>query len=409
MKFFLTTLFASLASYAAGQAPPIATGSGLATRWQLDEPVVSYSAATNEFTFEYQTASNANTAADSLTTFYDTNCKDDGTGSYTEYVIPSGLTSVQTAHAVGGYPVLTITVDPATLANDGKIYSTIVTGSPLIGTNGITAADIGSGVMNFCVRFDIGYQQAGGAGLKEVNFIETLISIKYDLTVGFTVAAFNVAPKDRLTTTTVKDTYALIGYLCPDPTGNNGTPLVTIDGRLVAAEDQSKLNSVAGAPTAANSFNQGALITVCVRPDPLTVADGIIISSLTDFTWTRGTAPTAITQAAIPDQSGLSVDTCAATGYYCYIESILFAEFYASPGTVTGNGEAQLAFARRMLNEDGSVRKLEEDDATAEFDISAQVAGPAEGPGALKTAGGVSIGSTLLASVVALASAVLLA
>lgn len=84
----------------------------------------------------------------------------------------------------------------------------------------------GQGMMKFCVRSSLGY--AGSTdeektldeqfdfGYKEVNFIESLITIFFDLTSDFEVLEFNVDPKERIETTAQKDTYELEAWLC-DP------------------------------------------------------------------------------------------------------------------------------------------------------------------------------------------------
>jgi len=375
------------------------TGSDLASRWNLEKPDVAYDPDANKFDFSYPAASVKNDEME--ITFYDINCRYDGTGEFVEYELG------QTGE---GIDVSTITMDPTPkfyftmdvqkLANNENIYTTL-SGDPaiddLIATedNGITDDDVGSGVMQMCVRFDIGYKTDGV--FQSVNFIESILQIKYDLTVGFQVAAFSVAPKERITTTTVKDNYELLGYLCPD------TAVTEMkEGRLVPKE------------TVNGAFNQGALISVCVIPKSAAVDDGIIITSLTDYNWLR--ADTNITQEAIKDSqkstNGLSLHRCETPNHYCVIESILFAEFFESSGVVGGTGNAQLAFeARRLSEADAKAvrRKLEEEDSSAEFDLSVGVNAGSDGPGALRTAGGASMGVTVVAALAGLVGASLLA
>jgi len=213
------------------------------------------------------------------------------------------------------------------------------------------------------------------------------------LTAGFDVAGFSVAPKERVTTTAARDQYELTAYVCqPGTTGADGFPIPAVDG---SSEE--------------NAFRQGALVSVCVRPDTTALDDGITVASITDYTWKRE-APVVIEQPAVVGSedslNSLTVHGCEGT--YCTIESILFAEFYASTGSVTGTGNAQLAFSRRQLSADGQERRLEEEDAVSTFDVSVGVQAGAEGPGALKTASGASMG-VIFASFIALASAALLA
>merc|ERR1712176_1561158 len=95
--------------------------------------------------------------------------------------------------------------------------------------------------------------------------------------------------------------------------------------------------------------------------------------------------------------------------YWCDFASVLFAQFYNTDGTVSGAGDATLQFktTRRRLGQEED-RRLQEDHGSAGLDISIDVNGNTEGPGALKTAGGASA-ATAFASAVAFVGAVLLA
>merc|ERR1719476_292725 len=173
-------------------------------------------------------------------------------------------------------------IDTQVLANDANIYTLVTQAMADNAALEWEDDDVGKGVMKMCVRTGLGY--VTGASFQEVNFIESLITIRYDLTAGFSVDAFSVEPKERLETTAVKDTYALEAYLC-DPAV---TSAVTDPVRTIP--DEITLYNVAGGTDA---FNQGALITVCVIPDGPTYSDGIRLDGLIDFTWTRDTPLTS--------------------------------------------------------------------------------------------------------------------
>jgi len=411
MKLLISAILASIASAAqvGRELQLTAAATALESRWEMDTPVIVYDADTNRFTLDFITASALNSAAGMEASFYDTNCKQDGTGTYTEVPLTAGIDAVgggtpaMTMLGPGLLPQLIFEIDTQILAAS-SIYTLVTEAMVLAGDE--VVADQGLGIMRMCVRSGLGYTTGT---FQEVNFIESLITIKYDLTAGFDVAAFSVEPKERVETTEVKDSYELIAYLC-DP--NTLVPQTDPVRNLPLELSDYAPGSLA----AVNAFNQGALITICVAPVDLTAKDGIVISELTDFVWSRP-APSAVTQAALPltAANGLTSHdalACAGAGW-CQFSSILFADFYISEGTVTGAGNANLAFARRR-NLKGSVdgedgRQLQEAAAASPFDVAVPVTSTDEGPGSLKTAGGAAFGFSALASAVALLSAVLLA
>jgi len=313
-------------------------------------------------------------------------------------------------------------------------------GSTVQGTeayNPYTNDDVGKGVMKMCVRSSLGYIKSGSTGIstefQEVNYIESLITIKYDLTAGFCVESFAVEPKLRVETTANKaNVYKLRAYLCQlydgaiemdDNAANNGYG-VEMPKDLTAdfvADPNGSVNGGEGGKgkqVGAKAFNQGSLITVCVMPEPEAYEEGIRMNGLTTFDWTR---PTPLnTQEAIansaPSQNFLTsyIHTeCTGGKDYCKFSSVLFADFYRSKGTASGEGSAVIQFAARRRLGETEVRMLQEDETASEFGIEVELEVTDDGPGALKTAGGLgrgaSIGVSALASIVALLAAAVLA
>merc|ERR1711935_329344 len=97
--------------------------------------------------------------------------------------------------------------------------------------NGVTT-------IKFCIRSSLGYTLLPGpaspTNYQEVNFIETLVEAEYDMSSGFTVEAFSVAPKVR-ELTTISESYedALFAYLCvgaqnPDYNGGATNELINL-------------------------------------------------------------------------------------------------------------------------------------------------------------------------------------
>lgn len=571
MKLFSAAILASAAATAMGQLTP----AQLETRWDMDEPIISYDSALNKFTLDFPTASPNNNLTGLQEEFYDVNCMDDGSG-FPENVVdhlffnpdPAKPGRPQmTLNGNGGRPQLEFIVDTQQMANTPYIYEVVgdtggscdlgqfynvsldvnitvdlqadqwpheiilevieaetgnivytspsyagqnyafiselipdlcrgvdyifnytdtygdglytgggVSGSYLssdtpdllffkasneIGYGFLSLFQLplnpqnpatniqdrdGQGMMKFCVRSSLGYSgsidqnetlnwQVTTNNYQEVNFIESLITIFFDLSAGFSVLEFNVDPKERVETTVQKDTYELEAWLCDlnlafvvTSFPNNPNPLV-IDKEVPAGIDSTFLATEPEA--SASYFNQGALITVCVAPDNAAWQDGIRMNGLNFFNWQRSDLATTspnlantgpILQPAVANgaasPNGLTSyapATCNGGQPYCTFSSILFADFYISRGVASGEGSANLVFAtpgnRRLgAPEDTAVRKLQEDEvAESPFDVSVPVDLTDTGPAGLKTAGGASYGISVLASALALLGAALLA
>lgn len=429
MKLFSTLLLASLSS-ANGQ------GAALLARWDMSEPTTSFESDTNTFVFDYIGSSPDNVAADTTMIMYSYDCKDDGTFSaqvppVTEVVVTEGIEILeQLSTTTPAHPQLRIKITPKTLANNNVIYDVLSEewlesykaannneNPPYTSVSGYdnfaSSDDLGKGLAHMCFRYSIGKMVPD---FYEINFIETLMEVKYDLTAGFSVDGFSVAPKDRQTVTEIKSDYTLEAYLCnPD-----------------VADTEQDFNGntyiwpVATPQAAGTTFKQGSLIRICIKPVGQTRIDGLYLEEISSYTWKLYDEPgtTEITEVTQGIEDGLSYSACvdengsgAGTGPYdyCTIESILYADFYKVAGTVKGNGEAKLEFGvvpqARLLkaaNSEEEARKLQEA-PSAEFDVSVSVTNDAEGPGALKTAGGISLNASAFATLAALLSAIMLA
>jgi len=264
------------------------------------------------------------------------------------------------------------------------------------------------GQLNLCLRTSLGYSYSNPSGTattyQEVNFIESLIRIEYDMTSGFCVTDFAVSPKEKELTTITKE-YGLVGYLC-------NPAITTTESDIDSGRTRQKPTQVTDydKPSNTETFNQGALISVCVVPDDDTWVEGVVMESVDEFTWTRDPHPlypdvlTPLTQNAITNGVGagnlLTVyNPPACDGAdFCEFHSVLFADYYYNPGAVTGTGQATMKFpgARRNLNEveDGvnggryrGGRRLQEQEETQPFDMLVMVNGMDDGPGKLRAAG----------------------
>lgn len=465
MKFTCAaaTLMASFATVSARQ---LDAAEMLRQKWNMDEPIIGYVSSTNTFHLDFNTTNSTGWMIEHTNVqeeFYDENCKDDGSG-FVEYVIPEGLTHPNTTdkpymqvNSTSNTAYMTFQVNTTILANDVNVYSVV---------DEAEASEMGwqdkidYGRMRFCVRSALGYGGANNSAslqsqiqdyqFKEVNFIESLITIFYDLSANFTVAAFNVEPKERLETTVSKDTYGLIAWLCnrSDTFVNSTYDLAPLRSMPPAIDEgYTNVTDNPDENPQAKYFNQGALITVCVAPDDAAWIDGIRLDGITEFDWLRNDLNTTaensdtdttpgsvagdyllygsdaqITQNAITasgpagNQLTSYIDSTCKEAVYCHFSSILFADFYLARGVVSGSGSATLVFAtvtrrERRLGEPEEeweeARKLQESESP--FDIAVPLDITPDGPGGLRTAGGAAFGFTALATAMALLSAVLLA
>jgi len=312
MKIFLGTI---LTSVVFAQGRNLNTVSELQQKWALDEnPSSNYTASDNKFVMTYATVADTIVGdANMQVAFYDKNCKNpvaiDGI-TPTMYPLTEGIGDIDTLKLGDGEGAkIEFVLDPETLANDSKIYSTLN----------------GDGVMKLCVRFSLGYPDDGN--FQEVNFVESVISITYDLTAGFDVDGFAVAPKEQDVATGTL-TYQVNAYLCVPGSEADGAPYPAV--------------------STAATFNQGDVVEVCVRPDDAARGDGIVMDAITDFKWKRDDVSPSIEQEAIVGSedatNGLTTYECVSESEYCHFSSILFADFYKSTGNVFGSGNANLKF-----------------------------------------------------------------
>lgn len=382
----------------------------------MDEPNIAYSKTTNTFTMTYSTTTffkNFVSGEHLNEEFYTTACKTDDTedGVITDGIFDTsvGVTTTPSAElsqdSGSGVMTLAFKIDPAVVTTNGAIYT-----------------DLGAtGELKFCVRAAAGYggdsdsslslQEQITGGYKEVNFIESLITIVYDLEADFDVVDINVKPKDKVTTTFAEDEYGIEAWLCnitalqADYNEYKYTPT---GGSEVTRSYPPVIDDVT------EFFRQGSLVSVCIRPVDTSYAEGIVMKEIVTFDWEREGGPIPIEQPAVeassPASNLLTYYPSCTNLDYCRISSILFADFYITEGTAEGSGSAKTQFktSRRLGAEDNQGRALQEAETSgSRFDVNIALAASDDGPGALKTAGGASLGFTALASFMALAGSML--
>jgi len=409
----------------------------LHARWDMSEPRIDYDEDTDVFTFTFMTASEDNYDEGLEESFWNPDCMPAEAG-VTGYEVEAPLIQsladedtlpelIMTSVALDGggtgdRPQMEFKIDAAEFSTSGP--------------TGTYTTTVGTSQIDFCIRSSLGYTLTPGAALpgnyQEVNFIETLVRIEYDMTSGFEVEAFSVAPKNR-ELTTISESYedALLAYLCigpqhPEYNSGANNEVVNLDNGVSYEKPKALTEYNASLGSSATRFNQGALINICVQVKDEFATQDIVLKNLLEFSFTRtggttfdqsiggGSGGGTITQTAIVGGAAAGnyltsfVPANCLNEYWCDFASVLFAQFYNTDGTVSGVGDASLQFktTRRRLGEQD--RRLQDDPGSAGMDISIDVNGNAEGPGDLKTAGG-SSAATAFASAVAFVGAVLLA
>lgn len=353
MKFAVS--FAALALLAPSA---FAQTSTLEEKWAInDEPTFTYDSLDFTLTFAITDFIVAGQADHEI---YTEGCREEGDlVAAGAGIIDTGMTD--TTNTVSNTGVvnqnqqvtLQMSVDPTTIRTNPDLYS-----------EDTTIGDV-SARIRFCVRFFLNT----GTGVSpsiEVNFLEAIITLDVDLSDGFQISNVAVEPRDKLVRTAAQ-AYLVEGYLC-------GT-----DRNALAAADLAAVR------------NQGALIRVCVRPDADARSDGVYMRAIDEFTWNRDTISQEAVVNRLPASNSLTALFCTAGEMVCYFETILFAAFYTTVGTVSGNGVGSMQFggngdtinaqgqlvevAQRALRAANNGRKLQEgeDAATSEFDLSFDV------------------------------------
>ena len=306
----------------------------LAQTWNISSPTFVY--ASLSFDLDYEVSG---FILDDMVEYsiWDSGCKQGGHSvpSNELYVVKSTNASWSTQNADLKRPIsLNITVNPQTIQS-APIYH-----------EGIDAAGQVIANISFCVRFSL-YTPAPFT--VEVNFMETEVVLKVDLTDGFSIGALSVAPKN-IVSQSANQVYHVEGYQC----GNNNVALT--------------------AAQIASTRVQGSFIKVCVRPNSQARNDGIFMRSIDTFTFVRDN--TIVQEAVVngaPASNGLTDLSCNAGNAVCSFETILFAAFYKSAGAVSGGGVAtmQLGSQRRLRSGD---RELQDSAAgSSEFNLGLNV------------------------------------
>lgn len=410
MNISLTALLVSLAfTTVQGNGGFPASASDLLSAWNMGVKGTEFFPESNSFKLTFDTTGSFKPNINLNEEFYDANCK---TGSSTEHVISNGIISPSVdLNGPHSRPYaeqnensdieLNFEIQTEILTGDSKLY---------------TPFPNGTGKLVFCVRTSIGFNGTGdpddetvgidltleeqiNSGYTEVNYIESIITVNYDLTNDFSIINVNVNKTEEITSyTEVAEQYGVATWLCniSAPESEFGTHPFTPPGAPTVTR---KYPPVITNPSA--FFKQGSMISVCVRPVNDAYGNGIVMDQITDFTWERtdDTNIPVLQQAVVngqPAENRLTHVGSCDNADYCMLSSVLFADFYISGGTATGYGSAKTKFAdsRRRLGssaDDSNHRSLR---SRSSLVVEVHLAASDDGPIALKTnvSGGASIG-----------------
>ena len=165
----------------------------------------------------------------------------------------------------------------------------------------------GTGIVEYCLRFSNYNKDKYEPDAREVNFLETTVkvSIRFD-------GDFGVVPyvdEDEVLEIESSQGVAVEAYLCDRD--ENVVPVSTL--------------------------KQGQSIRVCVTPTPEVLEQGFRMRQLEEFVYRRE-IPFSIRQDAIEGGAAdeLTVLACRPGSVVCAFETLLFADFFASEGVISG-------------------------------------------------------------------------
>ena len=270
-------IFAALLA-TSGLVPILTNGQTLLEKWKIDDdPAISFNELTNTFTLTFE-VDDSITQANTATTIWEQGCAVEGN----QLLAADGIDGATAAVDTMGEGYLTFNLDAAILAQNSNVFTSLPSEN--------------SAEMKICARFILQTD-----GFIEVNYIETIITIVFDLTAGFEVDAFTVTAKEKISAADEKG-YDVDAYLC-DPE-NPGVPLSDL------------------------IFNQGSLISVCVTPTDESIADGLFLETIDSFNWVRDFIEQPAIENRVQASNQLTAFECVPGSIYCSFSSILIADFY---------------------------------------------------------------------------------
>ena len=239
----------------------------------------------------------------------------------------------------------TVNPDTQKFSFDVDVIQQLIVDSSYWNSLTTTTAEI-----KFCVRVD--YLN----NVESVNFFEADVTVKLDLSVGFTPIALILARSNAslLDELDADADYGVVAYYCNAATG-----------------ERTSLNP---------QYKQGDTMEICVRVDD-TLEGAMHIESILDFTifqLENGSGPAAIPTTAIVDAEpdALTTYSCMANGR-CFIVHQLTSKWFDDeiPGTLEVRGTALLGLGVKVPVR--SLLEITDKGAVSEFALEAELLGEA--------------------------------
>jgi len=266
----------------------VTNGQSLSAKWAIEKPVTTFDVQTNTFTLTFEvddSVAQANVAA----TIWEQGCMEGGN----ELLAAGGIEGIATAVDTNGEATLTFDLNTQILVQNEDVFTSLPAEN--------------SAEMKICARFMLQTDD----GSLEVNYLENVITITFDLTAGIELEGFSVQVKERDDPTIVDKDYDVEAYLC-----NPDFPSVELTDL---------------------TFTQGSVITVCVTPSAEALADGLLIETIDTFNWARGFIEQPAIEGSVQAANQLTSFVCAPGSIYCMFSSMLFADFYRPPTGAPSN------------------------------------------------------------------------
>lgn len=320
--------------------------------WAIEEPILSFVQESTTITLAYGVHDAISPPENARTLIYDQYCNGTVLSGPLDGILLDSIDSQTAAH--------TFQLDPSVLSQNPDIF---VADDP--GPDGRPRAS-----MTFCTRYMLWTgSENNGALAKQVNFLETIVTVYFVLTGEFFVAIeIEAKPRPGRGSTIEEEAYTVDAFIC-DP--------FTYERVEV------------------QFFVQGLTVPICIFLSEEALKDSIIIESVYNFVWSSVIDGEDVNQYAVVDgvPSAAAEFTCTTNGFgFCLFKSLPYADFFRQGGLIKGKGEARLGFiqpSRRELQPNNHRLLQDGDDpVSSSFDISIDLKTLWDRPDLLRTASG---------------------
>lgn len=191
--------------------------------------------------------------------------------------------------------------------------------------------------MKMCLRYSLwSPKNSDDSDLIEINYIYNILTIYFNLTADFSLCGFQFTIPDEekkplepgFIVAEAVERHRADVYLCDPDTHERRSP--PVDG-----------------------YGVGDVLSICVEATQALIDDNMYIAGIKNFKWTReylqNGVPTTADQWAVKDgvPDALSTYWCPWNALLCTFTTMLIADFFTTPGSVSGYGNADVGFGSR--------------------------------------------------------------